>query len=231
MKYDLYGTNLPSDSPLFIFIHGGYWVDLSREDSTFCVEPLVGAGTRVVVLGYDLCPSVTLEEIVEEIHTGLTVLLKQAGKDNCPTVSIAGHSVGAHLSLAMLEEDKLLKLPNVSLIKNVFLICGIYDLSEGRKTQEMNPKALDLNEKNYLKLSPMLSDFGHLKGLSRNLKVFVIISEFDAPEFVEQGKKLAEILEDSIDTEFVFCAGIDHFDVVTRIPEKDFQITKLLLKN
>lgn len=231
MKYDLYGTNLPASSPLFIFIHGGYWVGLSKEDSTFTVEPLVGAGTRVAVLGYDLCPSVTLEELVAEIHTAISLLLKQAGENNCPKVSICGHSAGAHLAISILEKEKLLTLPNVSLIKNVYLICGIYDLSEGRKTQEMNAKALSVTDDNYVKLSPMLSDFGHLRKLTSNLKVFVIVSEFDAPEFVDQGKKLAGILENQIDAELVFCTGLDHVDVVTRIPEQDFLITKLLLQN
>ncbi len=35
--------------------------------SAYSVEPLVTAGIKVIVLGYDLCPTVTLTELVEQV--------------------------------------------------------------------------------------------------------------------------------------------------------------------
>lgn len=68
MTYDVYGTNLPENSPIFVFIHGGYWQMTSKSDNLFIVKPLVDAKVRVVMLGYDLCPSITLEELYNEVY-------------------------------------------------------------------------------------------------------------------------------------------------------------------
>lgn len=43
----------------FVYIHGGYWQDLNKDISAYCVEPLVNAGIRVVIPGYDLAPKGT----------------------------------------------------------------------------------------------------------------------------------------------------------------------------
>lgn len=40
---------------------------LDKNISAYCVAPLVAAGIKVIVLGYDLCPTVTLAELVEQV--------------------------------------------------------------------------------------------------------------------------------------------------------------------
>lgn len=40
---------------------------LDKNVSAYCVEPLLAAGIKVIVLGYDLCPTVTLTELVEQV--------------------------------------------------------------------------------------------------------------------------------------------------------------------
>lgn len=56
------------DAPVFVYIHGGYWQELNKINSAYCVGPLVAAGIKVIVLDYDLCPSIALEQIVSEIE-------------------------------------------------------------------------------------------------------------------------------------------------------------------
>lgn len=55
------------DAPVFVYIHGGYWQMLDKNVSAYCVEPLVSAGIKVIVLEYDLCPTLTLTELVEQV--------------------------------------------------------------------------------------------------------------------------------------------------------------------
>lgn len=50
-----------------MYIHGGYWKKLSKSISAYCVDPLVKAGVKVIVLEYDLCPKLTLSELVEQV--------------------------------------------------------------------------------------------------------------------------------------------------------------------
>lgn len=40
---------------------------LNKNISAYCVGPLVTAGIKVIVLEYDLCPTVTLTELVEQV--------------------------------------------------------------------------------------------------------------------------------------------------------------------
>jgi hypothetical protein len=44
------------DSPVFVYIHGGYWQMLSKDISAYHVIPLWQAGIRSIVVGYDLTP-------------------------------------------------------------------------------------------------------------------------------------------------------------------------------
>lgn len=41
----------------FVYVHGGYWQELNKDISAYCVEPLINAGIRVIVPGYDLVPT------------------------------------------------------------------------------------------------------------------------------------------------------------------------------
>ena len=96
-KLDIYGDNLPSDSPLFIFIHGGYWQELDKDYSSFFVEPFIKNSIRVIVVEYELCPKVTVEDIVDQIQKCFKWISSYVHQNDVKKVSIAGHSVGAHL--------------------------------------------------------------------------------------------------------------------------------------
>lgn len=59
----------PDSQPILVFVHGGYWQAGSRHESSFVAKHLCRrtGGYRVCVLGYDLCPGVPVEGIVEQI--------------------------------------------------------------------------------------------------------------------------------------------------------------------
>lgn len=52
---DIY-ENSPTSENTFVYIHGGYWQELNKDISAYCVEPLMNAGIRVIIPGYDLAP-------------------------------------------------------------------------------------------------------------------------------------------------------------------------------
>ena len=62
--------HLPKDSsnpPLLIYIHGGYWRAIDKNDHSFIALPFIKNGIAAANINYDLCPSVILTEIVDEI--------------------------------------------------------------------------------------------------------------------------------------------------------------------
>ena len=49
---DLFPVSGSKDTPLFIFIHGGYWRMLSKNESSFMAPNLVGQGVAVAAINY-----------------------------------------------------------------------------------------------------------------------------------------------------------------------------------
>jgi len=43
-------------TPVFVFIHGGYWQECSRDVSGHAAESVTKMGAIYVGIGYDLCP-------------------------------------------------------------------------------------------------------------------------------------------------------------------------------
>ncbi len=69
MKMDFFPAG--ENTPLFVYIHGGYWRLLSSKDSAFMAESLVGQGISVAAINYALVPEVTLDDIVRQCRAAL----------------------------------------------------------------------------------------------------------------------------------------------------------------
>lgn len=67
-----------ADAPIFIYIHGGYWQILDKTVSAYGVEPLVNSGIKVIVLDYELCPNVSLEQLVDQVQRAAAFIVKYA---------------------------------------------------------------------------------------------------------------------------------------------------------
>ena len=65
-------------SPINVFIHGGYWraPDIEKRTYSFIAEPFVSAGATVVLTNYDLCPNVSITEIVQQIRSAIKWVYK-----------------------------------------------------------------------------------------------------------------------------------------------------------
>ena len=84
----------PSDSaksavaePLLVFIHGGYWQSLLVLESCYMARASHETGVHFAALGYELAPSATVESIVQQVRTGLEIILKRAASDDHVQVS------------------------------------------------------------------------------------------------------------------------------------------------
>ena len=76
------------NSPVFVFIHGGYWRMLSQKESAFMAETFTRAGVAVATVNYALAPSVTLDEIVRQCRAAIAWLHGNAGRSGAiPTAS------------------------------------------------------------------------------------------------------------------------------------------------
>ncbi|XP_021938420.1 kynurenine formamidase isoform X3 [Zootermopsis nevadensis] len=225
---DLFGgKSLPHDAPILVYIHGGYWQELSRDISAYCVVPQYQSGIRVIILGYDLAPRVKLSEIVEEIKEAAEYILNMAAKFGTRSLWFCGHSAGAQL-VAMLLFSKWLDQLDDSvfrLLKGFVLISGVYDLTPLVSTYINN--SLKLSSQEARSLSPLLLDI--TSPAVTKLRILVAVGDHDSPEFQRQSYEFAEKLrQHSQQVEYMTVAGVDHFDIVENLQQKDFILTKII---
>ena len=67
--FDLFEPTQPRDArpaPLLVFIHGGYWRSLSKNDFSWIARSYVERGVKVAILDYGLAPRYPLERIVRQ---------------------------------------------------------------------------------------------------------------------------------------------------------------------
>ena len=126
------------DAPIHLFIHGGYWRRLSKNESCFMVETFVPAGATVVAVNYALAPKVSIDEIVRQNRAAIAWIYRHArdlGADP-ERIYISGHSAGGHLVGMMLSTDweGEYGLP-ANLIKGACTISGVFDLEPLRFTR------------------------------------------------------------------------------------------------
>ena len=77
---DLFSPRPGVMAPLALFIHGGYWRSLDPSLFSHMARGLNSHGVAVAVVGYDLCPEVTIAEIIDQIrHACLFLWLRTPG--------------------------------------------------------------------------------------------------------------------------------------------------------
>ena len=111
--------------PIVVFIHGGYWQALDGSFFSHLAAGLNAHGIDVAVPSYDLCPAVSIADIVDEMRA----TMQQLAKLGRPLV-VSGHSAGGHLAACMLATDWRAfdaSLP-VDLVTAAYAISGLFDL-------------------------------------------------------------------------------------------------------
>lgn len=138
---------------------------------------------------------------------------------------LSGHSAGAQI-VARLFESFVPSLPETeqSLIKGAFLLCGIYDLIPLVKI-EYN-KDFKLDDVSARAASPLFQKLSP----GKDTAFYVVVAEHDSPVFVENGRRFHEyLLKLKIKSDLVFIENVDHFDIIERLTDLDFELTKLIV--
>ena len=108
-KLDVFGNAEEGGlRPIFVFIHGGFWQQGSKDSSAFPAPAFVAANWIHIAVGYTLAPNTTLTSIVAEIRSALRFIRLHArdfGGDPDKVV-VAGHSAGRHLAASLLGRPR-----------------------------------------------------------------------------------------------------------------------------
>ncbi len=128
---DLYPAPGPGPKPVFVYIHGGYWRMLGKNDSAFMAKTFTGLGISVAVVDYTLAPKVTLEEIVRQVRSAIAWLWQNGAEHGIDPerIYVGGSSAGGHLTGAVVAGGwrGSFGLPE-NAIKGAMPVSGIFDL-------------------------------------------------------------------------------------------------------
>jgi arylformamidase len=124
---DLFVAEKGEAAPLTLFIHGGYWRALDPSSFSHVARGLNAHGIGVAVAGYDLCPNVTIADIIDEMRRACVFLWQRFGQ----RVLVAGHSAGGHLAAAMVATDWQSLYPKApaDLVPAGYAVSGVFDLT------------------------------------------------------------------------------------------------------
>ena len=190
--------------PLLVFLHGGYWQQLSKKESFFPAIQTLPRGIAFATIDYTLAPLATIDEIVDECRSALTMLVKDAHKLNIDPnrFVLSGSSAGAHLAAMC-----CLKLPPAFTPSGIVLMSGIYELAPlvGTYINDavgMNIVCADRN-------SPSLANLGNFP------KSVITWGKQETDEFKRQSQYFANLLAaQHRQVETVEMKHRNHFDIV-----------------
>ena len=72
------GKDATTDAPLAVFIHGGWWRSLEPAIFSQMARGPNAHGVNVAVAGYDLCPQVSIADIIEQMRAACLLLWRTA---------------------------------------------------------------------------------------------------------------------------------------------------------
>ena len=201
-----------SGAPIFAFLHGGWWQDLSIDYAAAPAIALTDAGAIYASIGYTLAPAAHLRDIVGEVSAALTALAAHATElgGDPRRIVLSGHSAGAHLAAVQLTS--LAPEAARTTLAGLLLIGGAYDL--GPIAESYVNEKVRMSDQEAAALSP-----AHLAPL-HDVPVRIRVGEEEPDEFHRNAALLLERWTPNLSTiDSATLNGRDHFDVLDELAD------------
>jgi len=209
-KLDVFRCDDPA-APTLVYFHGGYWQRGDKSIYSFIAAPFVQVGISVIVVGYDLCPDVTITRISEEAREAMAYIWAhgEALGINRDRITVMGHSAGGHITQMMMATDWSAfgdGLP-VDLIKAGMPVSPLSYLEPVRLTEALNAgirmDAAEAEAESPMTNHPPATDAPQL----------VVVGGAETSEFHRQARMYAEAFQtEARDIGLYIVPDVDHFD-------------------
>jgi len=212
-RIDLFSGN--SEGAIVVFIHGGYWQALDGSFFSHLAAGLNAHGVDVAVPSYDLCPAVSIADIVDEMRAAV----RELAKLKRPLV-VSGHSAGGHLAACMLATDWRaidVSLP-ADLVTAAYAISGLFDLRPLVKTS-INT-ALKLDDASARAVSPLFWPSPSRGTLD------AVVGGNESAEYFRQSHSIVDAWSAAgIATQFGTIADANHFTAIAPLADPKSPMT------
>ena len=224
-------TTSAQAAPVFIFIHGGYWRALGKDDSAFMAPALTQAGAIVVVPDYDLAPASTLDHIVGQMRQAYAWVVRNIAiyGGDARNICVCGSSAGGQLVGMLLakgwQEDY--DLPAAAVPASALALSGLFDLQPLLSTHingwmQLDDAAALRNSPRFL--LPDTSTHAHCQ-------LRVACGEFESREFHRQSREyLAAWQARCLPGAWLEVPGTNHFDLPLQLADPQSVLNQTALQ-
>ena len=210
-------------APVLVYFHGGYWRALDKSTYSFLALSLAPAGIATVLVNYDLCPAVTLDDIVGQAIASLAWVHRNGAAYGCDPqrLYVSGNSAGAHLAaMALAQEWSARGLP-ADLVKGACCITDIYDLAPVLR--------IDANAEIRLEPDMVARNSPLSLPLPAKPPVIVAVGGDETPLWIKQSTDYAAMLRGhGVPTELMIIPGAHHFSVTRSLADPEGVLPKAI---
>ena len=213
---DMFPAKDDDKAPLAVFIHGGWWRSLDPSMFSQMAAGPNGRGISVAVAGYDLCPNVSIADIIIQLRTACLMLWRKRRQ----RIFIYGHSAGGHLAACMVAQDwkAFASDAPADLVPAAFAISGVFDLLP--LVHVSQNQDLRLDEIEARRVSPLYWRVPAGRSLD------AVVGAQESSEFLRQSKTVAETWRQGMAlTRYEEIAGANHFTVVDPLTDPNSAMT------
>ena len=220
--------------PIQVFIHGGYWKMLTKDEFSYVARAFSPKGAATVVVNYGLIPNIDMDELVRQCRAALAWTYRNADSfgGDPDRIFISGHSAGGHLVAMMMatdwpafatgSSDLPADLP-ADLIKGGCGISGLYDLEPIRLCFLNDDLKLGVGEaerNSPLNLAP-----------ATQRPLLLVVGGDEGPEYLCQSEGHAAAWRArGVDVEVVVLPDQNHFSIVDQLNDPTADLSQLILR-
>jgi arylformamidase len=209
---NVYAARGAAPAPVLVWIHGGYWMSLTKDYNDFVALGFVPNGVAVVNVEYALMPGARMDELVRQCRAAVAWAIANAASfgGDPSRVWVGGHSAGGHLTAAVAITDWGAQpgVPAGTCPAGGFAFSGLHDLEPIRLCY-LND-TLGMDEAEARRNAPL--------GMAppRDGDWTLLVGGAEGPEYLRQSADLAAAWgsDDARRVRMEVVAGADHFSIV-----------------
>jgi arylformamidase len=213
---DLFLPKSGAEAPLAMFIHGGWWRSLDPSFYSHVARGPNARGIAVAVVGYDLCPNVSVADIIGQMRRACAYLWQRYSR----RMLVYGHSAGGHLAAAMIATDwpSLYPKAPADLVPAGYSVSGVFDLAPLIGISVNQDLRLD---------AATVRDVSPVFWLVKSERIFdAVVGGLESNEFKRQSQMIVQAWGQSgASTRYQEITGTNHFTVIELLADAQSAMT------
>jgi arylformamidase len=209
-----------NEGAMVVFIHGGYWQALDGSFFSHLAAGLNAHGISVAIPSYDLCPQVSVDDIIRQMRAAACELARLGRR-----LVVSGHSAGGHLAACLIATDwrSIDKALPDDLVQAAYAISGLFNLGPLVRTSVNN--ALGLDEAAARQASPLFWPAPSQGSLD------AVVGGDESAEYFRQSRTIVDAWSQAgFATRFAEVPGANHFTAIAPLADPDSPMTRRLLE-